>query len=262
MKKITKIVAIIIAFLLIAGLLFVTNAFVGNPISKYLVDKNSDLYIEKQYDDLNLVKEIRYDFKSTRYYVSLKSETIDDLHFTLYYSLTGQLERDLYENNITNGWNVLTRLDEAYRNETDIIFEQLKSIALFKNSEHLYTSAHLYSKENIAEQFGNKNGGIDATSLELDKNYDIAAMGTNGGIIDFSVRFNDHDESFERCAMALKEIKTCFDEANMGFCFINIGIINEEGNFAYGIDLISSDQIDDVNLLEIIKENCNMNYNK
>ncbi len=256
MKRIFKTIAIIVALSLTIGILFVTNAFVGNPISKYLVDKNSDEYLEEQYPDLDLVKEIGFDFKSTRYYVQLKSETIEDLYFTLYYSLTGKLDRDLYENNITNGWNVITRLDEDYRTETDIIFEELKNNPLFKDAEHFYTSSHLISKIELEDRLVGAEdvlGGIDGTTLELSKDYDISEIGGIGGVLDINVRFTDGDESYERAAVAMKEIKAAFDDGDIGFYYINFSIINEEGNFTYGFELFPYSEIDSEDLAEKLK---------
>ncbi|MFI3215156.1 MAG: hypothetical protein R3Y24_17765 [Eubacteriales bacterium] len=256
MKKITEIIAIVVAVLLILGLLFVANGFVGNPVSKYLVDRNSVRYIEAQYSDLDLVKEIGFDFKSTRYYVKLKSETIEDLHFTLYYGMNGKLGRDLYENNITNGWNVLHRLNEDYRDETDLIFEQLETNPLFKETDSFYTSAYLMSSIEIEDRlvgFEDVSGGIDGTTLELDKDYDIAQMGAIGGLIDIDLRFTDGDESFEKGAEVIRELKRIFDEAGIGFYYISFGMINAEGNLAYRVDYLPYSQIDDENLADILK---------
>ncbi|OON95178.1 MAG: hypothetical protein ATN31_11420 [Candidatus Epulonipiscioides saccharophilum] len=255
MKKAFKIIAIIIAVSLILGLLFVTNSFVGNPVSKYLVDRNSDKYIEEQYSDLDLVKEIGFEFKTSRYYVKLKSETIKDLYFSLDYSLTGQLINDLYENNITEGWNVLMRLDKDYRTEVDAIWYALKDNPLFKEIDSFISSGYLMNKVNddhMSAVFEDRSGGIDGSTLELDKEYDLAQIGAMGGVINIAVRFSDGDESYERGAEALKEIKTICDEANIGFYYINLSIFNEEGNSAYMFKFFPYSEIDSDNLVEKI----------
>ncbi|OON95179.1 MAG: hypothetical protein ATN31_11425 [Candidatus Epulonipiscioides saccharophilum] len=254
MKKAVKIITTVIAIFLILGPLEV-NAFVGNPVSRYLVDRNSDIYIEEHYSDLDLVKEIGFEVTKNRYYVKLKSETIKDLYFTLDYSLTGQLINDLYENNITEGWNVIMRLQEDYRNETDIIFEALKDNPLFKETDSFFTSAYLMNKiddEHMPAVFEDRSGGIDGTTLELDKEYDLEQMGAMGGVIDIAVQFLDGDESYEHGAKVLQEIKTTLDEANIGFYYINLAIFNEEGNYAYRFDFFPYSEIDSDNLIEKI----------
>ncbi len=253
MKKTAKIIAVIVAIALILGLLFVANAFVGNPISKFLVKRNSDNYLEQNYSELNLQSEIGFSFKTNSYFVRVYSDTVEDLHFTLYYSMTGKLGRDTYENNITNGWNVLTRINEDYRHETDLLFEQLKNNPIFLNSPSFFGSGYLMSTtESEDREVGSEDngGGIDGTTLELGKNYDSKQLGKIGGVLDVSVRFADGDESYERGAKALKEIKSLFDQAEVGFRYIHFGVFNEEGNFAYGVDFLQYNELDSEDLAE------------
>ena len=256
MRKIFKFISIFVAVILVGFILFFANAFVGNPISKAIVTYNSTKYIEENYDDLDLEKEIIYDFKSGAYCVKLKSETIEDLHFTLYYRMNGKLGKDLYENNITDGWNVLYWLNEDYRNETALIFDQLASTPLFQNTDSFYTSAYLMSTVEVEDRlvgFEDVSGGIDGTTLELDKDYDISHMGAIGGLIDIDLRFTDGDESFEKGAVAIKEIKNVFDDKNLGFYYLSFGMIDAEGNLAYRVDFLPYSQIDDDNLADILK---------
>ncbi len=265
MKKTIKIIANSVAIILVSGILFFANAFVGNPISKMLVKHNSEQYISENYGELNLKKEIGYSFKDGRYYVKLSSDEIKDLHFTLYYNKMGKLVRDLYENNITEGWNVLDRINEEYRNDTDITFEKLKNSPLFSTCDPFHTSVYLASKIEINDrisEIGYANGGIDGRTLELDKEYDIKKLGAMGGTIDVSVSFKDGNESYERGAEALREIKKVFDEENMGFYYIHFAIYNTEGNYAYRIDFFPYSQIDSVDLADKIKIAHETNPNK
>ncbi|MFI3200551.1 MAG: hypothetical protein R3Y54_03355 [Eubacteriales bacterium] len=76
MKKYLKIGAILLAFVIIGLVLYFANAVVGNPVSKYLVNKNAKVYIEETYSDLDLiVEDAFYDFKRVHTYViSVKRE--------------------------------------------------------------------------------------------------------------------------------------------------------------------------------------------
>ncbi len=264
MKKTLKIAAVILAIALICGVLYFTNGFVGNPISKYLVEKNSEQYIAENYADLNLTSEIGFDFKSTRYYINLKSETVEDLHFTLYYNLNGSLSRDLYENNITEGWNVMTRISRDYRNEADDLFEVLKEQELFIGAEPLHASANLVSKVEVEDRAAEdlREGGIDGRTLELDKVYDVGEVGKVGGALDVRVSFADGDQSFERGAEALRVIKETFDEAEIGFYYISFGIYNDEGNLAYHIEFFPYSEIESEDLADKIEKAYEENPNK
>lgn len=258
MKKIIKIISVIVAIILLIGMIFFADAFVGNPISKYLVDKNSNKYIEENYAELDLDKEIGYSFKTTNYFVYLKSKTIKDLYFTLSYNKLGKLKYDGYENRIVKGWNIITRLDEDYREKTDKTFDKLKNTPLFATNKSINTFSYLFSKGDIP----GIDGGIDGSSLELDKEYDVKEIGKIGGIIKVYVSFSDGDESYERGAEALKIIKKVFDEDKLGFCYINFAIYNKEGNYAYIIDYFPYSEIDSENLAEKVKiaHETNPNY--
>ncbi len=266
MKKTIKIITIIVLIILILGVLFFINAFVGNPISKMIISKNSGKYIEENYAELELKSEVGYSFKTTNYFVRVYSEDIEDLHFTLYYDMFGNLTRDLYENNITNGWNVLERLNEDYRLESNLIFDELKNSTLFLNSDNFFSSAFLMSKIEAEERivgFENNGGGIDGTKLELDKEYNVKELAKIGGVIDIDVSFSDGDVSYEQGAKALREIRATFDEAGIGFYYINFGVFDEEGNYAYRIDYFPYNEIYSEELIEKIKiahENNPVNY--
>ncbi|OON92688.1 MAG: hypothetical protein ATN34_01415 [Epulopiscium sp. Nele67-Bin002] len=181
-------------------------------------------------------------FITTQYYVRLTSPTIPDLYFYLTYNMNGTLQRDSYESYILQGRNVLYRLEQVYRQEMDIIVENLTENPLFKDSE-VYIFAMLISES---------QGGIDGTTLELNQQYDINEIGKAGGLIDVMVTFSDYNTSYEQGAMAIQEIKTIFDEANLGFRFINFYMVNEDGNFAYQVDFLPYEEIDSPDLAQQI----------
>ncbi len=256
MKKTVKFIAIIVALALIATILYFTNGLVGNPISKFLVEVNSKKYIEENYGDLDLTSEIGFNFKSTNYYVNVKSETVEDLHFSLYYSLTGRLQRDLYENNITDGWNVLTRIGEEYRHKADVIFDEL-DLDDFFDGKYFHTHANLISAEDAEYIPGLGNIDIvtiDGRSLELDKEYDVSELGKTSGMLDVSLNFADGVDSFERGAQALKNIKKAFDDADMGFAYFSFGVYNAEGNYAFRVEYFPYDEIDSEDLAKRLEE--------
>ena len=54
MKKSVKILAAVTAFILIGGILWFANGFLGNPISKALANNTAKKYIAKNYSDMYL----------------------------------------------------------------------------------------------------------------------------------------------------------------------------------------------------------------
>ncbi len=65
-KKLTlKMLAGAVAVVLIVGMLFVTNAFVGNPISAMMANKAIKQYVNQNYSYLDLeIEKVSYNFKS------------------------------------------------------------------------------------------------------------------------------------------------------------------------------------------------------
>ena len=77
MKKTIKIISISIAVILLSGLLFFANAFVGNPVSKFLVNKSADRHIAEQYGDLDLVRgETTFNFKDGNYFIKDRKSVV------------------------------------------------------------------------------------------------------------------------------------------------------------------------------------------
>lgn len=112
------------AFILIGGILWFANAFVGNPVSKILANRNAEKYIEETYQDMELeINKATYNFKDCKYNVHVKSSTSIDTHFSLGISSTGNIIWDSYENYVLNKFNTWQRLDSQYRKMVDNIFE-------------------------------------------------------------------------------------------------------------------------------------------
>lgn len=219
MKKILKIVAIVVGVALLCGILWFTNAMVGNPVSRLLANNHAESYGAQHYGDLDLVRDkATYSFKTGYYYVWFHSETEDDLHFSFSYDSFGNLKRDGYQSAIAEGGNVLARLYTDYHQVTATVFDGLEQNSLF-DGEYFHASGHLL--------------GTDGTTLELDVDYDVAQMGYTDGELDISLDFADGDTSFERGVQALLLVKEAFDQAGVGFATISFGIYNAEGSYAY-----------------------------
>lgn len=108
-----RIVAGLLALILILGILFITNAFVGNPISAMMANRAIDRYINQNYSFLDLeVGKASYNFKTSGYMARANSKTSIDTKFAVYYR-NGEI-RDDYENYVLGGFNTLQRLSDEY----------------------------------------------------------------------------------------------------------------------------------------------------
>lgn len=110
MKSSVKKIAIGIFVL---ALLFVLNAFFGNPISKMLAERGADKVIAEKYGDLDLSREkVIYNFKDGDYVAHLKVKNSVDPRFELCFDSFGRLYRDSYDERI---FQTLSRFDVALR---------------------------------------------------------------------------------------------------------------------------------------------------
>ncbi|MDD2955385.1 MAG: hypothetical protein PHD67_03605 [Oscillospiraceae bacterium] len=113
-KLILKIGAALVAFVLIGLVFTVTNAMVGNPLSKALATHDIRNYISRTYNDPNLTVDAAvYSFKFGEYFSHVHSSVSADTTFAVHWS-GGKIIRDDYESNVTNRWNTYIRLDQVY----------------------------------------------------------------------------------------------------------------------------------------------------
>ena len=111
--KIVKIIAAAVAVLLTAGVLFVYNAFCGNPISAAVAGSRIRKHIDTQYPGHHYqISSPSYDFKMGGYTCAVTDPDSADRSFTARYD-EGKVY-DTYED-MMNKSNVLDRLDSEFR---------------------------------------------------------------------------------------------------------------------------------------------------
>ncbi len=114
-KILSRLAAGLTALLLLAVLLLVANAFVGNPLTARAARNRGREYLEERYGDLDLeIKGVTYNPKDSSYIISVLSGTSRDTHFSLCYR-EGKIYADDYEIAVLSGWNTMERLCDEYR---------------------------------------------------------------------------------------------------------------------------------------------------
>ena len=219
MKKKTKIMAGIVAFILIGGILWFANGLVGNPISKMLANKSAEKYVKETYKDMDLeISKANYNFKNGRYYVYVKSPTSIDTHFSLDISPTGKIVDDYYENNVLGKFNTWNRINSEYRSIVEDVFD---------SNDFPYESdisfGEIIDKRSTEPTTDNRpfvpNYGLDFNTLEIGKIYDIKELGKSAGHIVLYI--DDNQVSSERASEILLDIKDILDKADVPFYTID-----------------------------------------
>lgn len=120
-KLALKITSAVIAFAIIGFLLFVLNAFVGNPISSAIAKSKIEQYVSQNYDTNEYtVGKVSYEFKFNEYIAKVTSNKSKDSYFNVSYR-NGKI-RDSYESNVVRRFNTWVRLnDEISKQVKEII---------------------------------------------------------------------------------------------------------------------------------------------
>ena len=218
-KKWLKIAALVVAFVIIAGLCVFANALVGNPLSKWLATRTAKAHLEEVYGDTDFVIEkIGFNFKDTDYYAHIMSPSSEDSSFSLRIGMWGQLLLDTYESRVLAGDNTRSRLYMEYRALVDEVLEA---------PDYPFTTFIAYGDL----QIGFAPTGVDVEEdrwpehyvvldkVELDKKYDIYELAKKAGCLVIYVE--DEEVTIERAAEVLLELKELFDRKNVPFISID-----------------------------------------
>ncbi len=212
MRKILKIAALVLALCLIVGLLWFANAFMGNPVSKYLAERAIKAHLQEHYAGTDLYLErVSYNFKTGGYFGYVVSETSIDTYFTVDTDMLGNVQYDHYESRVLDKYNTLMRLEMEYRELTDTVFES----PTFPYESDIAFGTLAYSYGDYGEEDVKRNWYVSMDTLEIDKLYDVRALGAEAGELVLYVQ--DDNVTPERAAEILLGVKEIFDAAEIPF---------------------------------------------
>ena len=216
-KKTWKIIALVLALVLLGGVLFYANAFLGNPVSKLLATRNAKRYVAEAYAGTDyVVGEVSYSFKEGCYIADVSSPSSADTYFIVNYDFLGRRGYDSYEMQVVNRGNVWRRLEQEYRDLCDRVLEgDGFPYELDIAYGTLDTSV---SVEEIPEP-GVRPEQLPPTELELDRQYDIPALGAKYGKLVLYVE--DTDVSVDRAAEILPEVRRLLEEGGAPFFYLD-----------------------------------------
>lgn len=244
-KQIFKTISVVLVIVIISIILFFTNAFFGNPISKMLATNSINKYVNEKYGDLDLeLEKTFYNFKSNDYNARAVSKTSIDTHFMIRADYFGNIKGDDYEN-VTGKFNTWIRVNDSYRDLVKPLTDK-------------------YGKDTIA--YGEIEIDLDSNNmdvLEIDMKVDIKSLAIKYGKLVICLPMNYGEVNEETMAKNLLEIKSDFDKAEVPFAYIDFQIFekyDKNGNeikpgTAYSLNILNYpySEINGDNLLEKIK---------
>lgn len=201
-KKTYRFLANSMGILLIIGLCLFANALVGNPISKAIVTKQAEVYLEKNYKEKEFkLKKVSYNFKDGNYFAHMERPNSMDLNFTVSLDMFGNIVYDDYAFRIEGGSNTQDRLWKEYRELID---------SLLLNWKFPYHGEIIF-------------GDLDFSNLDIefipDKIYDVRELGKEAGTLVLYIE--DPVVTKERANEIMQDIKKQFDEAGIPFRYMD-----------------------------------------
>lgn len=217
-----RVVAAVVAFVIIAGLLFFANGLVGNPISRILAKSSARKHIAANHPDLSLdLAKVGYDFKSGGYYIEAQSPTSIDTHFTLRFDPYGKFERSDYTYRVVDKYNTFDRIADEYR----------RAVKTVTDAEGFPYSAYISYGEIVPYYDHKEYGpsyGLNVSQLELDKIYNVKELGKTTGHLVFYVE--DETITVARAAEVLLGLKNIFDGHGIPFYALDFNLIEPRGD--------------------------------
>lgn len=228
-----KIVAGIIALTLIGFILLITNATVGNPITKAMANKAIKEYVDKNYSTMDLeIEDAYYEFKQTAYIGMAKSKTSIDTKFEVYYK-NGKVQWDNYESGVLSLWNTRQRLEDEYS-------------AIAKN---IISNEMGYDKNTTMIDSKQDKGEESMVPLTLDMKFDKGLFLTSNVVI----RIDSKENSMEAMAKILTDAHKAFVKNDCNFDNYSLSVQNSSRK---GVDIsrVTPDDIESGNLKDLLEK--------
>lgn len=221
-KKGLKLLALAGALFLIVLLGWTANGLIGNPISRYLADKNARKYLEKHFPNTDYyIEDTSYSFKEGAYIADVKAPGSMDRYFSITMDMAGRYRWDSYEN-VEDGFHTFLRLDEEYRKLTDSVLE---SPSFPWHGDIMYGTLEIYAKEDRLSEEEDEHGAdkdddfpdyaLAQEELEPDKLYDIRQLGAQAGHL--MIYIEGDTITAEKAAEAILGVKHSMDDAGVPF---------------------------------------------
>ncbi len=238
-KRLGKLLALVAALGMTAGIGIFANSLVGNPVSAYLAKRGAESYLQEEYPGTDYVIErTTFSFKDGRYHAFVKSPSSEDTYFTLNLDMAGELVRDGYDS-VESGWNTARRLGAAYRELTDTVLDSPDFPYNVINPDG-YAQNILYGELRIRyPQEPESPYAIDQDTLILDGEYDIRELGAQAGHINVSLR--KEAATVERAAALLLEFRGYLDDAGIPFKTIDLTLWGEGEELIWIEDFVYED---------------------
>ena len=214
-KRIGKVIAIVVAVAVLAGVIWLALGFLGNPVSALLARRGLNQYMEQTYPNIELnVERFGYNFKTVGYYAYVVEEHSPDTAFYINLDMLGHVKYDSFDTWVTDRMNTEQRVQEQYR----ILVDSILDSADFSYASDIKGGELEFGQDWEWGDNRDHSYAIPREELILDKEYtqeEILDFGKRAGIL--TVYVMEDTVTPERAAQIMLHIRELFDKAAVPF---------------------------------------------
>ena len=217
------ILALMLAFGLFLGvpLLWAANRDARYERMKPQVQELATVYIAEQYPGNDFeITALYHVFKDNSFEVTFQSQSSADTHFFVQFNdTTLEVDYDSYEWAVLELGNTRERIIQDYKAQAEEVLNTLSGIDLVR------ADFVRYSKQTSLEQYS-VDLSMESLALELDGQYDAAAMGWDHGTLELWFVEKPEDLNIHRILERLREVDAAMTQAGVGYRLIEIRLVD------------------------------------
>ena len=217
-----KAIGTLMVCLAVVTLAAVGNELFGNPISKHQAEEAILDYLEQTYPGRDFVlTEVRHDSKTGDYKGTVQSPSSIDTHFTVAVT-DGAVRFDTYDSNVLGKFNTFQRLEAQYR---DLAEPVLKLLQLDYTDREAGVSPLKTLRSFLDLSLANPPLAME--DLELDREYDITALGAQAGVL--AVRAEVAEATEDAAWQILTDVRAVMDKGGVPFRAVDLSLSTPDG---------------------------------
>lgn len=222
------ILALVLAFGLLVGvpllaaMLWAENLDARHEQMKPQVQELATVYIAEQYPGNDFdITDLYHNFKDNSFDVKVQSRSSADTHFIVKFTDdTLEVDWDSYEDAVTNRGNTAERIKADYKDRVKGVLEVLTGVQSICTDYVICSGTPGYSLYDSPE-------GLDNRTLELDREYDTAAMGWDYGYLEVEFLEDLDNLNIQRLLERLWELDEAMTKAGVGYQVVEITLVSD-----------------------------------
>ena len=207
---------------LLVAMLWAANLDAKHEQMKPQVQELATAYIAEQYPGNDFeITALYHVFKDNSFEVKVRSRSSADTHFIVKFNdTTLEVDWDSYEDAVTNRGNTAKRIKADYEDRVKGVLKVLTGVQSVYTDYVICSGTPGYSLYDSPE-------GLDNRTLELDREYDTAAMGWDYGYLEVEFLESPEDLSIQRILERLWELDEAMTTAGVGYQVVKITLVSD-----------------------------------